>query len=500
MNKKLCKLVKFLLLVLGPILLFACKVSDEGNKRPNLVLIIADDLAWDDLGCYGHPTIRTPHIDKLAREGMLFNNAFLTASSCSPSRASIITGKYPHQTDAEQLHWPIPKNQITFVEKLKETGYWTGQAGKWHMGEDVRDDFHKTMEVPVGGFQLKADGTMNTVSNESGCEDWIPVLNARDKTKPFFLWLAAVDPHRDYKEGILENGHSYKDVQVPPYFPDNDSVRKDLALYYDEIGRLDHFIGKIMDELEAQSLTENTLVLFISDNGRPFPRDKTTLYDGGIKTPWIVKWPNGIRTASQSNALVSSIDIAPTFLELAQAENHPDFQGKSFLDVMEDPKTEIRDYVFAEDHWHDFEDFSRAIRDKQFKYIRNYYNDLPNTPSADALRSITFRKMQEMQKNGELSVAQQACFIQPRPKEELYDLTNDPFELRNLAGDKNHKNVLKRLRFHMDSIQQLTGDKLPSKRTPDEFDRTTGMPTKYRIRPRPSKDEMWRVYEKGMQE
>jgi arylsulfatase A-like enzyme len=495
---KIQHLIVLLLLAASlPELTSCIRPGTKVETRPNIVLIIADDLAWDDLGCYGHPHIKTPNIDNLATEGMRFSSAFLTASSCSPSRSSIITGKYPHQTDAEQLHWPLPEGQVTFVEKLKENGYWTGQAGKWHLGDAVKDRFHKIMEVPVGGFQLKADGTMETASNDSGCDDWVPILNARDKSKPFFLWLAAVDPHRDYKQGIIRNPHSLNDIIVPPHLPDNKEVRGDLALYYDEIARLDSFVGDFISELDKQNLSENTLILFISDNGRPFPRDKTTLYDGGIKTPWIVKWPEKVKPGSESESLVSSVDIASTFMKLAGLPKYDDFEGKDFSQLLVNPKNRIRTSIYAEDHWHDFEDYTRAIRTEKYKYIRNFYPDLPNTPSADALRSPTFRAMQKLKETGELNSAQLTCFISPRPKEELYDIINDPFELKNLAETGQYQSVLVELRKKMNAIREHTNDNLPDRRTPDEFDRETGQPNKYRIRPRPSKAEMWKVYQKG---
>lgn len=490
MSKTCIHISKLLVLIISALSIITCKNTIKEATKPNIVLIIADDLAWDDIGCYGHPHIQTPNIDKLAAEGMRFNNAFLTASSCSPSRTSIITGKYPHQTDAEQLHWPLPPEKVTFVEKLMKAGYWTGQAGKWHLGEAVKNRFHKIMDVPVGGFQLKADGTMETTTNESGCEDWIPILNARDKKKPFFLWLAAVDPHRDYKKGIIQNPHSSDDIILPPYFPDTKEVREDFALYYDEIARLDYFVGGFISELETQQLSENTLVLFISDNGRPFPRDKTTLYDGGIKTPWIVKWPGKIESGSTTKSLVSSMDIAPTFLQLAGIQNVNRFEGEDFSEILFNPEQEIRTSVYAEDHWHDFEDYSRAIRTKQFKYIRNFYKDLPNTPSADALRSPTFRSMQKLKAEGKLNSAQSACFISPRPAEELYDVKNDPSELENLVEKPEYAGTLVELREEMKRIRVETNDTLPLKRTHDEFDRETGQPNKYRIRPRLSKAEM----------
>ena len=124
------------------------------QDRPNIVFIIADDMAWDDSGAYGNPEVPTPNIDRLASQGMRFDKAFLTASSCSPSRSSIITGRYPHNTDAEELHWPLPAEQITFVEKLRDGGYWTAAAGKWHLGDAVRDRFDVVRETDTSGFQL----------------------------------------------------------------------------------------------------------------------------------------------------------------------------------------------------------------------------------------------------------------------------------------------------------------------------------------------------------
>ncbi|MHC4432686.1 MAG: sulfatase family protein, partial [Planctomycetota bacterium] len=273
-------------------------LAQARDDRPNILLIIADDMAWDDCGAYGHRGVRTPNIDKLAAEGMRFTNAFLTASSCSPSRASIITGRYPHSTDAEQLHWPLPAEQHTFVELLKGAGYWTACAGKWHLGDAVRDRFDVVHEADVSGFQLPsgADGSQPAMiaDEKSGCERWLSTLQARPKDRPFFLWLAALDPHRDYEQGVIPDPHRPEDVAVPPYLPDVPEVREDLALYYDEIARLDSYVGKIMDEVAERGIGENTFVLFFSDNGRPFPRDKTTLYDGGIKTPWIVRWPRRV--------------------------------------------------------------------------------------------------------------------------------------------------------------------------------------------------------------
>ena len=181
-------------------------------------------------------------------------------------------------------------------------------------------------------------------------------IENRPKDKPFFLWLAALDPHRAYEDGALKIPHKKYDIQIPPYMPDTPEVREDFLLYYYEIGRLDQYVGKVVTELEKQGVNENTMIVFISDNGRPFPGDKTTLYDGGIRTPWIVKWPAQIKPGQKTKSLVSSVDIAPSFLEITGLKSPDSFEGTSFLPVLKDAQKITREYAFSEDHLHDFED------------------------------------------------------------------------------------------------------------------------------------------------
>lgn len=488
--------MKYLLMGLSALFILSCQTAapEEAKTPPNLILIIADDMAWDDCGAYGHPGIRTPNIDRLAEEGMRFTQAFLTTSSCSPSRSSIITGTYPHQTDAEQLHWPLPGDRITFVEQLKAHGFWTAAAGKWHLGDAVRDRFNYIAAENTAGFVLqsgKADSEpVQPESDGSGCQQWVPTLQQRPADQPFFLWLAAVDPHRPYQDSTIAKPHTPADVILPPYIPDGESVRKDFALYYDEIHRMDDYIGQVLEELDRTGQAENTLVLFISDNGRAFPREKTTLYDGGIKTPWLVRWPKEIEAGTVTDALVSSLDIGPTFLQLAGLDVSANFLGKDFSPILRDTTAEINKYIFAEDHWHDFEDYGRAVRNQRYKLIHNYYPDLANTPPADALRSPTFQYMREQQALGSLNLAQQACFVAPRAEEELYDLEEDPYELDNKINDPDYADIAAELRQALSDFRRRTLDSLPTRRTPDEFTRDTGQPLPVRKRPRPSKAEM----------
>ncbi len=497
---------KFPLLFLITMLCEISVVSAQDSKKekikpPNIVLIIADDMAWDDSLPYGNEGIKTPNLQRMADEGMRFDNAFLTTSSCSPSRASIITGMYPNNTGADELHWTVPADRVTFVEALKANGYWTGAAGKWHLGEDLKDRFDEVMEVDTSGFQLpsgeagKAGKFVETLEGEaqSGCGDWLALMEKRSSKKPFFLWLAALDPHRPYHEGILpdDSGHDPKDIAVAPYHPDTPEVRADYVQYYDEISRLDKYVGLVLDQLVEDKVADNTMVLFFSDNGRPFPRDKTTLYDSGIKTPWLVWWPGKVKAGSVCSRLVSSVDIAPTALDLAGIrEREESFEGRSFKRLLENPDGAIREFVFAEKNWHDFEDHARAVRNERYKYIRNYYDDLPLTPPADAVRSPTYEALLAYRDAGKLLPHQMSCFKTPRSKEELYDTVADPFELHNLAGDERYDPVLKAMREGLFEWEERSGDSPPDLRTADEFDRIEGTPTAARVRPRWSKKRM----------
>ena len=485
-------------IVLLSLMSLNCESATEETspaERPNIVLMIADDLSWDDLGAYGHPHVQTPNLDRMAQEGMLFNNAFLTTSSCSPSRSSIITGQYPHNTDAEQLHWPLPASQTTFTELLKDAGYWTAQAGKWHLGDDVRDRFDVIRDVGTIGFVLSPEGKdLPPEGDGSGCENWLSLLHDRPADQPFFLWLAAVDPHRVYEPGAIETPHTVDDVIVPPYMPDVQAVREDLALYYDEISRLDQYVGSVLDELESQGIADNTLVIFMSDNGRPFQRDKTTLLDGGIKTPLIVKWPAKVVAGSESNSMVSSVDLATTFLNLAGVDVPASFEGVDFSTILSDPAAEVRDHVYAEDHWHDHDDFGRAVRTKEFKLIRNFFPEHPNTPPADALNGPAFEATYQLYLAGELTDEQKVIFDEPRPEYELYDVQADPYEMNNLASDEAFAETLAAMKAQLAEAREASGDKDPEFRTPDEFGRISGDPNEFRQRPRPSKQEIRQLY------
>ncbi len=427
------------------------------STRPNFVIMIADDQGWNDAGCYGHPHIRTPNIDRLAAEGLKFTSAFLTCSSCSPTRCSIMTGRYPHSTGAMELHQPLPADQVVFPGLLKKAGYYTASAGKWHLGEPTKANF----DTVVGG-------------GPSGCERWVETLRNRPRDKPFFLWLASIDPHRGYQPNTIPQPHKQADAVVPPYLPDVPETRKDLDMYYDEITRMDGYIGQVLDELDRQGIGDNTFVLFLSDNGRPFPRCKTTLYDSGVKTPFIVRWPGKTTPGTTCDSLVSVVDIAPTMIGLADAGTSPTFQGKSFAPLLDDPEASIREYIYAEHNWHDYQAHERSVRSKRYLYIRNAFPELACTPPADAVGSITFQAMRALRDEDKLPPEQLGCFVTPRTTEELYDVKLDPYQLLDVAADPKYAKVLSQMREAHKTWARQTEDRVPEHPTPDKFDRETG--------------------------
>ena len=434
------------------------KPKVKGKPPLNFIVFISDDAAWHDCGPYGNQAIKTPNINKLAEHGLVFDNAFLTASSCSPSRGSILTGRYPHSAGTQELHMRFPEEQILFPGALQKAGYYTALAGKYHPGP-YRDELDRIYRYS---------------GEPSGCKQWVKAIEERPRDKPFFLWLASIDPHRGYEPNTIPDPHDPEDVTVPPYLPDNDTTRKDLALYYDEISRMDSYLGHVLEELKNQGEQDNTPVIYMSDTGSPFPRCKTRLYDSGIKTPFIVRWP-GVTTKARTRSLLSSIDIAPTICELAGADKPDSFQGVSFVPILYDNTAEIRDHICAEHNWHDYQAHERAIRNNKFLYIRNAFPELNASPPADGVRSITYQEMIRLYKASELKEAHMDCFIKPRASEELYDVLKDPHQMHNLVDNPKYREALAEMSRLLDHWIKETDDKIPTNPTPDKFDRWTGI-------------------------
>lgn len=456
--------------------LFAATLA--AAERPNVILIIGDDIGWDDFGCYGNPSARTPNVDRLAAGGIRFTNAFLTASSCSPSRSSIVTGRYPHNLGpASELHRPIAWNVPRFPAALRAQGYYTLLSGKNHMTQEKPPAGQEALPDPFEVIDA-GDGPRN----RGGHATWVKLLQERPKDRPFFFWLASHDAHRpwdadqDWDEAAYGPKHDPRKVRVPPFLVDNDATRRDLASYANEVTRLDHFVGRVVAELERQGILENTLIFVLADNGQPFPRAKTRVHDSGMKTALVAHWPAGIKGRGvTSNGLASSIDLAPTILEAAGVAIPESVQGRSLRPVFADPGASARRLAFSEHNWHDYAAYGRAVRDGEYLYILNLRPELPWQGPADSVRSPSHESLQAARKAGTLTLAQQDVFLAPRPGEELYRTADDPNQLKNLAADPKHAAALKRLRELMTRWREETADSAPADFSRDGFDRETGL-------------------------
>lgn len=435
--------------------------AEEADK-PSILVLLADDVDWKDYGCYGNDAIRTPSIDALAQAGLRCDNAFLTTSSCSPTRISVLTGKYPHATGAEDLHMPLPADQTFVSTYLKQSGYFTGHMLKTHYGPNGMKQFD---------WYGKAVKEFPRFLDKAG-------------DKPFFMWVGFRDAHRPYKKGAVDPPHDPKTVKVPPYLADTPETRADLALYYDEISHMDGDIGSMVAELKKRKRFENTLIVFFGDNGRPFPRAKGTAYDSGIATPLVFSWPKVIKAGSVHKGLASVIDLAPTFLDAAGREQPKDMQGRSMLPVLKDPSLPGRKYVFAERNWHNCDEHIRCVRTLEYKLIRNAYLDVPYGNPSDCSSCPSWQSLLKLKEAGKLTKQQLLMFQKPRPAVELFDIKKDPWEFDNLADNPKYAKVKKELEGVLDKWIKETNDFPPERRRrKDNTNRETGVKFTQKIEP-----------------
>ncbi|RAV28209.1 sulfatase family protein [Sinomicrobium soli] len=425
-------------------------MAQEHKKSPNIIFMLTDDISRNDLGAYGGPYGITPELDRMAEKGMVFTEAYVTSSSCSPSRCSMITGRYPHNTGAPELHNPLPRNQVMFPGLLKEKGYYTVLSGKNHMGPHVSQ-----------AFDTICDGV-----GPGGQQDWVKILEERPKDRPFFFWFASYDAHRDWQYDNDGKKVDTGSVKVPPMLFDGSLTRSDLQGYLHEVSRVDYYLGKLMKALKEQGEENNTYVIFTSDNGRPFPRCKTRMYDSGSKVPLMVTGP-GVKPGS-SGALTSTMDIAPTILEWAGIPVPEEIQGVSFDPVVKGRKESVRDFLFAEHNWHVFQAHERMVRWGDWMYIRNAYPERRNLAGESTRVIPSGKELWDAHADHLLREEQQDVFLVPRPHEELYNVREDPYQFYNKAGV--HKEITVFLRSVLRIWTLQTGDSEPRSPTNDRED------------------------------
>ncbi len=421
----------------------------NADTRPNFVFFITDDISPDDLSVYGNTHVHTPHLEQIAARGLVFENAYLTISSCSPSRCSIITGRYPHNTGAPELHQSLPADQHTFVQSLQKAGYYTMLSGKNHMGNP------KAL-----GFDVSSD------SHPAGAEKWVQNLRDRPRDQPFFAWFASHDAHRDFAINDKAPQYAPSELDVPPMMFDGPGTRQELAGFYHEVSRTDHYAGELMKELQRQGIADNTYFVYCSDNGRPFPRCKTYLFESGIKTPLIISGPNV--TTGRTDSLVSSIDFSATFLELAGVEKPESEQGVSIVPVLSDTSAVVREVAFSERNWHVFQNHQRAVRTGDWLYIWNAWPERYSVSGESASFQFTaVKELWEAAEAGKLTDAQALLTIKPQPAEMLFNVRSDPHQFHNLANSPESFSTLQRMRGLLHRWQEQTGDSVPENPTVD---------------------------------
>ena len=430
------------------LVLFASPLAAQQTPaRPNILWISTEDISAH-IGCYGDPHAITPNIDRLAREGVRYTNAYVVAGVCAPCRSSIITGLFPTAIGTHHMRCraELPTNIRCFSEYLRKAGYYCTNNSKTD-------------------YQFKHPASSWDTSG--GKAHW---RNRPEKDQPFFAVFNFTTTH----ESRIASDERYQAATaslttdqftdtaaiktLPPYYPDTPVTRKDWARNYDLIRSMDQQAGKLLEQLEEDGLADSTIVFFWSDHGVGLPRAKRWLYDSGMHGPLVVRIPSLFRTEKQgqpgsvTDELVSLIDLAPTMLNLAHLPLPPYFQGRAFLGSSLTPE---RQYVYgARDRMDERYDIIRAVRDKQFKYLRNYepfkpYYQYMNTPEKGA----TMRELRREHAAGRLPEAARLFMADSKPPEELYDTVADPHELKNLANDPEYRTVLERMRAaHLDWV------------------------------------------------
>lgn len=444
--------MKNLYLLAITLLFFSCNnestsSQDESSmKRPNIVWLVCEDQSPYFFPFYGDSTVRLPNLEQLANEGVVYENMYAPVPVCSPARSAIITGMYPATLGTHNMrvfnpykpeneaginvpsYSPVfPEGVRPFTEYLRAAGYYCTNNSK----ED---------------YNFKPNENMWNESNKKAT--W----KNRGKDQPFFSVYNFNVTHESaiWRLGKKPLKVAPDKVKRLPYFPDDPIVNHDLAVNYSNLVRMDSMVGALLQELRDSNLLEQTIIFFYGDHGGPFPRHKRSLYESGTKVPFVVRFPNKENQGTRNKDMLTFLDFAPTVLSLAEVKPSEVIQGKAFLGKYKDP--EKRKYVFTtSDRFDEVYDRRRAVKGERYKYIRNFNPDLPYAiPVSYRLNMPMMNRLIEMDKNNELKGAEKLWMAKQMPKEELYDLKTDPFELNNLVREKEYEDTLLQFRQRLD--------------------------------------------------
>lgn len=430
-----------------PLLIAVCGTALAGEK-PNIVILLADDMTWSDCEPYGSTDVPTPNLRKLAGQGMRFDNMFTATAMCAPARQMLFTGLFPVRSGAFPNHSQVRPGVQSIVQHLAALGYAVSLEGKRHFGP--RESF------PFAKRNLKR------------------VLEKEDR--PFCHIIASDDPHLPWTTGDASAFDPEK-ITVPPHLIDTPETRRQLCQYYAEISNLDQTLGATMRQLDEAGMADNTILLFNSEQGMTLPfGGKWTCYESGLKTAFIVRWPGTVKPGSATPALTQTVDILPTLVEIAggdpatidtgwaDADGSRGFDGKSLLPILKGESGHLRDHVFGVQTTQGILNGTlypiRSVRDSRYKLIRNlnHKNPFQNifTPGGESHDEF-FLPLLAAAKNSPATKAR-LDFFQHRPAEELYDLEQDPRELHNLATSPEHDAARLRLGQKLDEWMRQQGD------------------------------------------
>ena len=431
--------------------------------RPHIVLMFGDDLTWHDVGPYGSPDARTPNLDRLATESLKFDRAYSASPTCTPSRSGMFTGMYPVRNGAHANHSLVKEGVRSLPHYLKDLGYRVVIAGKTHIGPREQFPFEY-----LENSNVMPEGKEGVLWTDLGVEAIDRLLATHDKAQPLCLVVAAHSPHTIWPD---VEGYEPKSLTMPPYLVDTPRTRQARARYLTDVTQLDKEVGQVDASLREHGYADSTMFLFTSDQGAQFPFGKWNLYDAGIKVPLLVRWPGRTKAGATTEALVSLIDLLPTFVEAAGATPPTDLDGRSFLGVLTGQADAAREEVYAA-HTGDRamnQAPMRAVRSGKYKYIANLRPDLVYTthvtkaPGPDGYWNSWVNRAKTDPKAAKLVER-----YEHRKAEELYDLEADPYELNNLAEEPAQTQTLEALREKVRQWRIQQGEDLSKPLMPDD--------------------------------
>jgi N-sulfoglucosamine sulfohydrolase len=410
--------------------------AQRGSQRPNILFIIVHDLGTA-LNCYGQPNVKSPRLDQFASEGARLANYFCCSTPCSPSRGCIMTGRYAHATGLIGLAnrgWSLPEAERTIVDYLNEAGYETVNIGGQHERIPARGNSNRFGQV--GPARRNAD-----LVAEDVCRF---LKNWKRTSGPLYLNIYIQDVHEPWNRPEFQGRYAPDEIVPPPFLPNTAHHRTRLAQFYGSVSFMDEAMGRILDMLRQTGMEQDTLVIFTTDHGVSFPRAKSTLYDPGLRTALLVRWPGRIKPGSVDASLLGNVDLVPTLLDLAKLPIAKEIHGRSFAPLLLGGKHVPDEQIFAERNFHDDYDPMRCVRTGRYKLIRNVARRDRYMLPSEATERDTWATMQKSGK--------------PRPFEELYDLEKDPNEFRDVAGDAAYAPVLADMRHRLDAWMNATAD------------------------------------------